>query len=411
MSRGLAALGALVALAGCGASEANRTTEQTPAAAPSALRPFQLGLTEQNPALIAPGEAPAGFAPWRDAVAALKPDHYRILVDWAALQPDPNMPADLAGGRDGCAREGVGPCAPSAGLRAQFEAAKAARAAAGGGWEIVPVILGAPDWAARPPAGCERPGAKARARPFSDAGLQGYRQLLGDLVTLGRDVGVALNNWSPYNEPNHPAFLSPQRAACDPDSPTLGPETYAAIVRAAREVLEPTGARLVLGELAGFERPTRLATGVGEFIRALPEDVACAAAVWSQHEYAIGGEPQPFRRDAVAEAEAALSERPCTAGLPLWITETGVGGARPGARRPTSARALAAQCAGQAARLERWAADPKVEAVFQYSVREDAAYPVALFDQTLTARYPTYDLWRSWADARGSAPARPAGCG
>lgn len=114
----------------------------------------------------------------------------------------------------------------------------------------------------------------------------------------------------------------------------------------------------------------------------------------------------------MAEAEAALAERPCTRELPVWVTETGVGGARPGTTRPTDAIALARQCAALAARLERWAADPRVQAAFQFSFREDKAYPVGVVDESLTSLYPTYALWKAWADARGpGAPPRPAGCG
>ena len=31
------------------------------------------------------------------------------------------------------------------------------------------------------------------------------------LLALGREQGVALSWWSPWNEPNNPVFLSPQR--------------------------------------------------------------------------------------------------------------------------------------------------------------------------------------------------------
>ncbi len=378
-----------------------------------AQRPLQLGISEANAPLLAPGAAPAGFGAYRDALAALRPDRYRLVVDWSKLQPDPATPADLAIEQDGCSR-GLPPCAGYAGLRADLEAVRDARRAAGGGWEVMVVIYGVPDWAASPARGCERRNAAPRARPISSAGLAGYRALVRRLRATADEVGLPLRWWSPWNEPNHPAFVSPQRANCSPGSPSLSPAVYGRLVGAARAELEGSGAKLVLGELAGFRGPREQGTGVGEFIRALPDEVACAASAWSQHEYASDAdEPAaPFARDAVAEAEAALAKRPCTDGLPLWVTETGVGGARSGQERPTRALDLARQCAAQAARIERWAADPKVQAVFQYTFREDTAYPVGLADARLQVLYPTHRLWQAWADARGdAAPARPAGCG
>jgi hypothetical protein len=291
--------------------------------------------------------------------------------------------------------------------------ALAARQEADGGWEVVVVLAGVPEWAARPPSGCERPTASARARPFSEAGRAAYKRLVRDLWEVGQREGVELRWWSPWNEPNHPAFVSPQRMACDPGAPAESPRVYADIVRLAAEALEGTGAQLVLGELAGFRRATPRGAGVGEFVRALPDDVACAAAVWAQHEYASPDDERaaPFARDAVAEVRAALDERPCTRGLPIWVTETGVGGARAGDDRATRARDLARQCAAQAARLERWAADPRVTAVFQYLFREDRVYPVGLADPGLQVLYPTHALWLAWARAEGGPPERPAGCG
>jgi hypothetical protein len=391
----------------------------SPAAAPA--RPLQLGVSEANPGLIAPGAAPTGFGSFRDALTALRPDYYRLVVDWAKFQPDAAAPADLAAAQDGCGRE-AGPCAAYAGVRADLEAVRAARAAAGGGWEVVVVLYGVPDWAAAPAGGCRAStpaarsgrGGRPRSRPITAAGLAAYGRLIGRLRALGAEVGVPLRWWSPWNEPNHPSFVSPQRAACSASSPTLSPAVYGRLVGAARAALRGSGARLVLGELAGFRGPRPQGAGVGEFIRALPDAVACRASAWSQHEYASPqDEPAaPFSRDAVAEAEAALAERPCTRAVPVWVTETGVGGARSGTTRATDAPALGAQCAAQAARLERWNADPRVQAAFQYSFREDTAYPVGLADARLTTLYPTYALWRAWADARGPAsPPRPAGCG
>jgi hypothetical protein len=365
-----------------------------------------LGLTEPNPNLIRPGAVPPEFPAWRDRVAALRPTYYRVVVDWAKVQPDPQMAPDLTAEQDGCLR-GLAPCGPYAGLRAQLEAARDQQRAHGG-FDIVVVLQGVPAWAAHGPRGCERPQAVARNRPITRAGLDGYRRLIGDIVALGRDLGVPLQWWSPWNEPNHPAFISPQRASCHTHARSLAPAVYAELVRAARDALAAAPGRhdLVLGDLAGVAGPTRKVTGVGEFVDGLPEDVACAGAVWAQHNYTLphGGAP-----NAVAELERALTRRPCTAHTPIWVTETGVGGARVGRKRRTTPGALAVQCRALAAALGRWSADPQVDAAFQYTFREDPAFLVGLADAALTRTYPTYDLLRAWSlgdPARCGGPSR-----
>jgi len=58
-----------------------------------------------------------------------------------------------------------------------------------------------------------------------------------------------------------------------------------------------------------------------------------------------------------------------------------------------AAKALRRGCRAQADALRRWAKDPQVDAAFQYTYREDLAFPVALANQKLTRSYPTYGLW------------------
>jgi hypothetical protein len=389
-----------------------RETTPAPAPAPSpALQRLPIGLSENNPWLIDPGPVPEGFAPWRDRVAALHPARYRLFVDWATLQPDPAVPVDLAQPNDGCLR-GLPPCGAFAGVRDRLRAVAARQRADHGGWAVMIVLQGVPPWAAAPPSGCERAGTTSRARPISDAGIAGYQALIRGLLRLGRQEGVALRWWSPFNEPNHPGFISPQRAGCSVGSRSRAPAVYTRLVRAARTVLDADSAphALILGEMAGYGSPTPRGTGITEFVRALPDDVACAGSVWSQHEYTQPDRSQP---DAVAELERALDERPCTSGKAIWVTETGVGGVRAGSARAADPAAQQSQCAAQAALLEHWDADPRVGAVFQFSVREDTAYPVGLFDPVLTRTYPVYDLWRAWGAARPTDPGpppRPVGC-
>jgi hypothetical protein len=382
------------------------TTPAAPAFPDPPAQRLPLGISEANPHLIAPGDAPDGFAAWRDRLLALRPARYRLFVDWSRLQPDPAKPAALAAPGDGCLR-GVPPCGAYTGVREQLRAVAAARRAQGG-MDLVVVVYGVPDWAAGQPGGCEREDAEPRDRPISDAGLRAYGDLLRGLDTEARAAGVHVTAWSPWNEPNHPTFISPQRASCDAAAPSASPAVYARLVRAARVALGPQ-ATFVLGELAGFERPTAMTTGVAEFVRALPDDIACQATAWAQHNYAWPGGKQP---DAVKELEAVLAERPCTARAPIWVTETGVGGPRSGAARERTPAALAAQCRALDAALTRWTDDPRVQAVFQYTFREDTVYPVGLADARLTEAYPTYDLLAAWSQTRPGEPppALPPSC-
>ncbi|WP_372790966.1 hypothetical protein [Paraconexibacter sp.] len=434
--RGFVRVGALFAVAalaasGCGGDGGERGPRTATAPVPgvesdgsaSTAQPrLPLGLTEFNAQLLRPagsrpraglGPSPARFDAVRRQVSALRPRYLRVVVDWLRVGADPTGTPALSLPQNGCVRD-IEPCAAFDGVRAQLQAAREQQDA-GGGWEVVVVIAWTPEWAALPPRGCERPGTEPRARAITAEGLVAYRRLIREILALGREIGVPLRWWSPYNEPNHPAFVSPQRAACDPKSPSLAPAVYARFVRAARAELAAAGGdrRLVLGELAGFRGPSERATGVGEFVRALPDDVACAGAVWSQHQYV---RPDGRQHDAVGELERALDARPCTAGQPVWVTETGIGGVEAGKARASDAAALRRQCRAQYDQLVRWDADRRVAAVFQYTLRDDPLYPVALFDPGLTRAWPVYDVWRVWADApggggrRGSAPPAPPSC-
>ena len=368
-----------------------------PPAAPRRPPPeLRIGLSELNAHLLwsteARPQAPAGFGPWRDRVQALRPDYYRLFVDWAKLQPNPARPADLALPADGCLR-GAPPCAPFSGFRDVFDAV-ASQQREHRGFEVLMVIYGVPDWAAAPPSGCERPGTEPRSRAISDDGLRGYRALVADLLALARSKGVALRYWSPWNEPNHPFFISPQRATCDRDAPALSPAVYTRITHALQAELAQDSARhdLVLGELAGFPRSRPNGASISQFVGALPDDVVCAGPIWSQHQYSAPGE-DPYDKGVVGKLEAALARRHCPRAPRIWITETGTGGTRSGAQRARAPAALRRGCRAQAAALRRWAKDPQIDAAFQYTFREDPAFPVALADQGLTRAYPTYDLW------------------
>ncbi len=231
-------------------------------------------------------------------LTAIHPRYIRLLVDWAALQPQRERPANLAGPIDGCARA-VGPCAPYAGIREELAAIatqqRAARAEHRAGFEVVLDVFGVPSWAAVPASGCELPGTQPFSRPISQAGLAGYRSLIQALLALGREQGVELSWWSPWNEPNNPMFLSPQRSSCAFDAPSPAPAVYAQLAEAMAVELAAGGGthHLLLGELAAYAIDSAHRTSMGSFVAALPARVLCLGGVWAIHVYAGWGKARP----------------------------------------------------------------------------------------------------------------------
>lgn len=349
------------------------------------------------------------FADARRQLSALHAGYIRLLIDWAALQPDGSEPADLEAPASGCARA-IGPCAPYAGIRAQLEAIASQQHAAGGaGYQVVLVIFGTPAWAARSPAGCEAPPRDSFSRPLSGAGIAGYRTLIRSLLELGAREGVALRWWSPWNEPNDPTFLSPQHDSCAPRRPSgSAPAAYAQMVRAMAAELHRAGGehQLLLGELNAYQQSAPERTDIAEFVSALPADVLCLGDVWSVHAYASRGAFAPAR-DPVAVLEAALAARGgCAARAPIWITEAGAGAPHPGDPRALQQGEEIAGCRALASQLARWSGDPRVGVVFQYSFREDPAFPVGLLGPELKRTHAAYRLWLAWT--RGGADRREA---
>ncbi|HEX5925420.1 MAG TPA: hypothetical protein VFY45_16430, partial [Baekduia sp.] len=230
--------------------------QQAPAAKPRA-KPTVLatGLTESNAQLLWPAAdhvvAP-GFDVWRDRLLALHSRFLRVPIYWNQLQPDAAQPADLRHPADGCLR-GRPPCGAFNGIADELAAIAALQRAGLGVPQVQIVIANVPDWAANPASGCERKDAGPRSRPINAAGLEAYKALITQVAALAAQQGAVVRWWSPWNEPNHPAFISPQRAACSPDSPSLAPAVYSQLVRAAKAALDaaPGDQRLVLGEMAG----------------------------------------------------------------------------------------------------------------------------------------------------------------
>jgi hypothetical protein len=282
------------------------------------------------------------------------------------------------------------------------------RQQADGGWEIVATFYGTPDWALRGGV----PGCGTDRRPNLDA----YRALVRSLRALAQQEGIPIHWWSPWNEPNHPEFLGPQRTGCDVDGDLLSPSEYANITTALQAELGP-GDRLVLGEVAGFERRRPRALSSAEFARALPASVLCASDVWAQHAYvrpagadaapSPEGDPSlagdPGAPTLLRDVAAALDAHGCERTHRIWITETGVGGPRTGETRPDDPATDVAGCQAMDGALRAWAANPRVDAAFQYTFREDTAFPVGLADVGLDRLYRAYDAWAAWSRP-GAAP-------
>jgi hypothetical protein len=408
---------ALVALGACGGGNDHSKRTSTTAPAPAQRAPTQvapggglaIGLTEGNPDLFWHGKDVGDFGAWRDRVEALKPSLYRLVVDWATLQPSPDAPVDWTRASDGCQR-GTPPCRPYAGIRDILRALHSEQQA-GNGFATTVVIYGVPDWAAQAPGGCERAGITARSRPITAKGLDGYRRLIRSLQDLARREGVEIRWWSPWNEPNGPFFISPQRAQCRGSSKPLSPAVYTRLAQAMRQELEP-GQQLVVGELAGLKSARKYGASIAEFYAGLPDDVVCHAGVFAQHAYAKRGDAAD-NPGAVGELERVLDQRPCARDKPIWVTETGVGGPHVGDERSPNDESIRADCQALNVALRRWNEDPRVRAAIQYTFRDDPIFPVGLADAKLSKEWPAYQLFKAWGGGRdpdGPAPTLPKAC-
>ena len=194
-------------------------------------RSLAIGITEQNPNFIWPAGAKdvaPEFARWRDALGEIKPNYFRLIVDWAQLEPERGEPV-FDGYFEGCMRA-IGPCGAYLSLKDQLGALAARQKE--GGWVTLAVLHGTPEWAARPAGGCERDGTAPRSRPARD--MADYGRFVSAVLALARSVGAELRYWSPWNEPNHPYFISPQREECARTASSAAVEPYVEMARALR---------------------------------------------------------------------------------------------------------------------------------------------------------------------------------
>jgi hypothetical protein len=404
------AVGAVVVVLAVGGDEEAgpppaATPTPTPTPNPVALdrptdRPsLAVGITEPNANLISAGFTSALPSIWerrRDQLVDIRPQLYRFVVLWSSVQPRPAAAPNLALENGGCSRT-IPPCAPWAGIRDELRALATRQQQ--GGWEAMMVISGMPPWAASSVPGCTRGTYPTAAGPRPVA-LRAYRQLIANVLALARSVGASVRYVSPWNEPNHPFFLAPQRAVCDAASPSLAVAPYAALASAAKAELavQPGDQRLVLGETAGILEPTARATSVAEFVRGLPRGLVCGTTVWSQHGY-IGG------TDPAAETARALAARRCRRPHAIWITETGVGPAPGGLSLARGITSEAQGCRLLHQRLLDWYRDRRVTVAAQYTFREDEMFPTGLVTADLARERPALAEWQAWGDR--PSPASP----
>jgi hypothetical protein len=414
-----ALLAAAVALGACGGNDhktsTTGTSKQSPPPAkqpPAEIAPgggLAVGMTEINPDLFWHGKDVGAFGPWRDRLEAIKAPLYRMAVDWASLQPKPDGPVDWTRRSDGCMR-GLQPCRPYDGIRDTLRAIRSQQQA-GNGFATMVVIYGVPEWAAMPPSGCERDDITARSRPITAQGLEAYKRLVRSLQDLAKQEGVAIRWWSPWNEPNGPFFISPQREQCKGSSKSLAPAVYAKLARAMKSQLQPSQ-ETVIGELAGLTNARKFGSSISEFFDGLPDDVVCKAGVFAQHAYSKRGD-KADDPGAVGALEDVLDKRPCARSKPIWVTESGVGGPHVGDERSPKDESIRADCQALNVALRRWNKDPRVRAVFQYTFRDDPIFPVGLADAKLIKTWPAYDLFKAWGGDRrpdDPAPALPDSC-
>ena len=230
-----------------------------------------------------------------------------------------------------------------------------------------------------------RPAARRRCRAYRRADRRACSR-------SAREEGADVRYVSPWNEPNHPYFLAPQRAACDAASPSLA---VSAVRRAGarREApSSPTAGRPAScsARPPGILEPTARATSVPESSAACPRGLVCSA-----------------RGVVAARATSAAPTR--SAGPPARSPRGGCPRrTRSGSPRPASARRRAACRSPAGSRAS--AGLPAAATAAARLVREparDARRPVHVprgrpvpdrprHDRPRSARGPALREWQAW---------------
>jgi hypothetical protein len=166
----------------------------------------------------------------------------------------------------------------------------------------------------------------------------------------------------------------------------------------------------LLGELAAYPADSVHRTSVASFVAALPASVICLSDVWSLHSYARFRVSAPGAEPVAALTRALDARGRCGRAASVWVTEAGAGAPHPGRRRARDPGEEREGCQALAEQVVGWSHDPRVGAIFQYTFREDLAFPVGLLSADLAHVYPAYGLWLSYTRmrAQGEVPASPA---
>lgn len=385
---------------------------------------LSVGLVSRDVAALTPSSAGpiAGYDAAREIVGAMAPRYVRVDVRWDQLQPRADVPLDPAVVQDdGCGRDAAPPCGPPISLSAVLTQIAAQQRAHPGAFRPLITFWGMPEWAGEAPTdGCRSDRVRTGARPLARGRENAYQAAIRSVWTAVREAGVTASDWTPWNEPNAPYFLDPQRSGCARDAAPRSPGPYGRMVVAMGDELRalrgstPDAARdhrLVVGEVAAWGAPSSRAVPADEFLRALPDDVLCRADVVGLHGY-LDARPPVGRGEPVAAALGEVERRACLDDVPVWITETGVGAPGSGRQRQDDRATLRDECRLMADQLTRWFHHPRITAAFQYSVRDDAAFPTGLVDEAVTSAYPVADVWTAWGGRAPDdpPPAVPADC-
>ena len=317
----------------------------------------------------------------RDRAGALRP---ACVPHGATLQPSPGT-AGLGRSASTAAPAAAAVRAVRRGLREQLRAIERARRGAGAGGLRPSTVRG------RALGGRGRPPRLGAPTPV---GLEAYRarSCAARRWRAKASTGAA---WTPWNEPNNPVFIAPQRAACvaarDGDSPGLRADGTARW-RGATRGAATTGSCSATS--AGVTRPRPTTSSSAEFGGDASRDVVCGA-VWGQHAYVVppdGSEHAPptrKRRRALLEPVSRALDATAARTAPHLDHRDGVGEGRAPAAAATpsepSGRARVHCRRISAAAGSRSGPDVQVPAT---STRRTSSSPLRLRTSAATADRP-----------------------
>ena len=245
------------------------------------------------------------------------------------------------------------------------------RAAQMRGMEVLFTIWGTPSWA--------NDGAGPAHAPTDAQDLEDFAYAIASRYS-GRYVGYPfVRFYTVWNEPNLPAFLSPQY---DLGGNSVAPATYARLYRAGYAGIKAASplARVALGDTSPWGGVNAGSHSPGAFAHALSQlapDLRFDA--WAHHPYATAPDLPPSQRvrwpnvtlTQLSRFETALARWWHRPSVPIWITEYDY------RTRPQAASGVS--YADQARYLEdalgMATADPNVSMFVWYVLRDDPEGP------------------------------------